>query len=190
MAAGGSLENITEIRAHEGRGGGVHIEVDFSPCHDDQRPDLVNSMNMVGVRMGQQDGIEPGNGEPEQLFAKIGRHVDEDLGRGAVFPGPFDQHRAAPAAVFWIVGIAGAPGLADARNPAGGSAAEDGEGQAHAASAPITGAGILENRRSALALVSTAIACGETPFTSANTWAVAATNAGSLRLPRYGTGAR
>ena len=190
MTAGWRFENIIEFHPHDRRGGGVHIKGDLSPCHDDQRPDLVNSMNVVGVRMSQQDGIEPGNAETEQLFAKIGRHVDEDLGRGAVLAGVLDEKRTAPAPVFRIVAIAGAPALADARNSAGGSAAENGEGQAHAASAPIAGAGILENKRSAFALVSAAIACGETPFTSANTFAVAATNAGSLRLPRYGTGAR
>lgn len=184
MAAGWRFENIAEIRPHDGRGGGVHIQVDFSPSHDDQRPDLVNSMNMVGVRMGQQDGVEPADAEPEQLFAKIRRHVDENLGRSAALAGALDEDRTAPAPVFGIIAIAGAPALADARNPAGGSAAEDGEGEVHAASAPIAGAGILENKRSALALVSAAIVCGETPFTSANTWAVAATKAGSLRLPR------
>src|ERR1700731_4121578 len=184
MAAGWRFENIIEFPPHDRRGGGVHIEVNFSPCHDDQRPDLVDSMNMVGVRMGQQDSVEPADATVEQLFAKIRRHVDEDLGRGAILATPLDKKRAAPAAVFWIVGIAGAPALADARNPPGGSAAEDGEGEAHAASAPIAGAGILANKCSALALVSAAIVCTETPFTSANNWAMAATNAGSLRLPR------
>src|ERR1700732_3727107 len=184
MAAGWRFEKIPEIRTNDGGSGGIHIEVDFSPSHDDQRSNLVNSMNMVGVRMGQQDGVEAADAEPEQLFAKIRRHVDEDLGRGAVLASALDEDRTAPAPVFGIIAIAGAPALADARNPAGGSAAEDGEGEAHAASAPLAGAGILENKRSALALVSAAITCGETPFTSANTWAVAATNAGSLRLPR------
>ena len=119
MAAGRRFENITEFRPHDRRGSGIHIKVDFSPCHDDQRPDLVNSMNMVGVRMGQQDGVEPGNAELEQLFAKIGRHVDEELGRGAVFAGVLDEDRTAPAPVFRIVAIAGAPALADARDAAG-----------------------------------------------------------------------
>ena len=118
MAAGGRFENITEIRAHDGGSGGVHIEVDFSPSHDNQRPDLVNSMNMVGVRMGQQNGVEPADAEPEQLFAKIRRHVDKDLGLGPVFATLLDKERATPASVFGIVGIAGAPALADARNPA------------------------------------------------------------------------
>src|SRR6202011_1187712 len=187
---GWRFENITEIRAHDGRGGGVHVEVDFLPCLDDQRPDLVNSMNMVGMRMGQQDAVEPADAEPKQLFAKVRRHVDEYLGRGAVLAGVLDEDRTAPAPVFGIIAIAGAPALADARNPTGGSAAEDREGEAHATAAPVAGAGILANKRSALALVSAAIVCGETPFTSASTWAVAATNAGSLRLPRKGTGAK
>src|SRR6202023_3952792 len=137
MAAGWRFENITEIRAHDVRGGGVHVEVDFLPCLDDQRPDLVNSMNMAGMRMGQQDGVEPADAEPEQLFAKVRRHVDEDLRRGAVLAGALDEDRTAPAPVFGIIAIAGAPPLADARNPAGGSAGEDGEGEAQPASSPV-----------------------------------------------------
>ena len=90
---------------------------------------------MVRVRVGQQYGIEPSDPYPEQLFAEIRPHVDENLGLGSVFAGTLDKQRAAAAAVFGIVGITGAPTLADPRNPSGGSAAENGEGKAHAASA-------------------------------------------------------
>ncbi len=52
------------------------------------------------------------------------------------------------------------------------------------------GGGSLEKSRSTLALVAAAKASGSTPLTSASARAVWATKAGSLRLPRCGTGAR
>src|SRR5450631_1889162 len=178
------FENVTEILSHDGRGGGIHMKIDFAPRQDHQRPDLVDPMNMVCVRMGQQNGVEPFDAEPKHLFAEIRRHVDEDLSFGAAFAGALDQQRTAPAAVFRVVGIAGAPALAGPGNPSGRSAAQNGEGKAHAASASATGGGILLKRRNVLALVSLAIVSIETPFTSASVFAVAATKAGSFRLPR------
>ena len=46
-------------------------------------------MKMIGVRMGQQHGVEPGGAGKEQLLAQIGRGVDQERGTAA-----FDNGRA------------------------------------------------------------------------------------------------
>jgi hypothetical protein len=42
-------------------------------------------MDMVGVSMGQENGIEAADCKAEQLFAKIWRQVDENLCLGTIF---------------------------------------------------------------------------------------------------------
>ncbi len=129
MAAPRRLENIAEMAAHDSRGRRIHMKIDPPLGHDDERPDFVDPMRMIGVRMGQQDGVEPVDAEIEQLAAQIRRHVDENLRRAAVAPSSLEEDRTAPAAVLRIVGIAGAPALADARHAAGRAAAENGDRQ-------------------------------------------------------------
>ena len=133
--------------------------------------------------VGEQNGVKPRYARCEQLLAQIRRRIDKHLSFRAIGAALLDKERAAPAAVFRNGRIAGPPSLANARDPAGGPAAKDREGEAHAASAPA-GSGILEKRRNALAAVAFASASSDTPLTSARTRAVSLTKAGSLRLPR------
>ncbi len=92
----------------------------------------------------------------------------------------FDQQRAAPAAVLRIVRIAGAPAERRARHADRRAAAEDGEGQAHAAFASVRGT--LLNSRKKFSVVCRAISSADTPRASASTLAVSTTYAGSLAL--------
>src|SRR6185295_6312087 len=120
------------------------------------------------VLVGEDHAVEASYIRVEQLLAQIRRGIDEQRG-SARAGGFFDQDRAAAAAVFRIIRIARAPALPDARNAAGGAAAEDGDGERHQ-----TGA-TLENRRKKLAVVILAMASADTPRVSARTRAVSVT---------------
>ena len=165
MAARRRFENITELRAHVAEvASSIYMSI-FRRCHDDQRPDLVNPMNMVGVRMSHDDAVEPADAQSEQLLAKIRRHVDEDLRLGASSPPRstrIEQRRRR------FLGLFGSQ--APQPWPTRGTPPDDPQpkiviAEVHATAATFSGAGILENKRSALSVVSAAIVCGETPLT-------------------------
>ena len=84
--------------------------------HD--RTQIVDAVGLVGVLMGQKHGVDVIDLGIDQLLAQVGRGIDHDP-RGAVRAGALDQQRAAAAAVFWIVGIAGAPAERRARHAGG-----------------------------------------------------------------------
>ena len=132
VAAFGRDEAIGKPR-HDVFGGRL-IEVDGNaPAlvqHD--RAQIVDAVGLVGVLMGQEHRIDVIDIGVDQLLAQIGRGVDHDP-RGAVRARALDQQRAAAAAVFRIVGIAGAPAERRARHAGGGTAAEDRQRQRHAA---------------------------------------------------------
>ena len=91
MAALRRLENIAEMAAHHGRGRRIHIEIDAAPLHDDERPDFIDAMRMIGMGMGQQDRVEPIDAKIEQLGAQIRPHIDQNLRLGAFGVGAFDE---------------------------------------------------------------------------------------------------
>ena len=92
-----------------------------------KRAQIVDAVGVVGMLMGVEHAVEPVDVGIEQLLAQIGRGVDQDAGDARQRIVPLDQKRAAPAAVFRIVGIAGAPAQRRPRHAAGGAAAENGE---------------------------------------------------------------
>src|SRR4051794_37711953 len=128
---------------------------------------------MVGVLVRDQHAVEPFDLCVQQLLAAVRRHVDEDARMLAVGVVSRDQQAAAAAAVFRIVRIAVAPAERPARPANGRAAAEDGEGQTHAACA--TGCGIFLNSRKKFSVVCRAMSSNETPRTSARTLAVSTT---------------
>src|SRR5207237_3262075 len=91
---------------------------------------------------------------------------------GAVGARALDQQRAAAAAVFWIVGIAGAPAERRARHACRGAAAEDCQRHRHATA---FGAGTLENRRKKFSVVCREISSRETARVAASTFATSTT---------------
>src|SRR5205814_1156524 len=135
--------------------------------------------------------VQPVDVGIEQLLAQIRRRIDEDARRCAVGDvAAFDQDRAPPTSVLRIGGIAPAPPLPHARHAARRAAAQYGDIETQGSAAMACTAGILANRRKALAAVISAISASLTPFICASTPAVCITKAGSFRLPRCGTGAR
>src|SRR6185437_3234217 len=135
-----------------------------------------------------EDTIDPVHIGIQQLQAHIRRAVDENARPVTLCVCALNQKRAATPPVLGIVRVAGTPAQRNARYAHRRSAAENREGQAHAASA--SSRGTLLNRRKKFSVVCCAISSADTPRASARTLAVSTTYAGSLRFPRNGSGAR
>ena len=147
------------------------MDVDAGVACVIERPQVVDPMGVVGMRVGDEHAVEAPHVRFDQLFADVGSHVDQH-GRHAALADALEEQRAAAAAVQRIGRVAGAPALLDARHAGGRAAAEDRGGEAHTRglSAPIR-----EKRLSVLARVASASASGAMPFASATARAVAAT---------------
>src|ERR1700678_2859591 len=169
------------------RGRLIEIDRNAPALMQHDRSEIVDAVGLVGMLMGQEHGVDVVNMGIDQLLAQIRRGIDHDP-RYSAIRCLLGQQRATAAAVPGIVGIARAPAERRARHTGGGSAAENGQGQRHAAA--FTGGGTLLNRRKKFAVVRSDISCSETPRASASTLAISTTYAGSLRLPRNLPGAR
>src|SRR6266403_1718561 len=99
---------------------------------------IVDAVGLVGMLMRQKYRVNVIDLGVDQLLAQIGRGINQDS-RNSAIPRALDEQRAAPAAVFRIVGIACTPAKRGTRNAGGGPAAENCKRQRHAA-------GTLENR--------------------------------------------
>src|SRR4051812_3535608 len=187
FAAGRSREAVGKARHQHARGRVVGVDVDAAAFVQEKPAQVVDAVGVVGVLVAVEHGIDPIDIGVDELVAEIRSGIDQHA-RDAVCTAPLDQQRAAPPPVLRVAGIACAPAGAGPRHAARGAAAENREGQAHAAAA--AGRGTLENNLKKFSVVWRAISSGVTPRTSASTLATSDTYAGSLRLPRYGIGAR
>ncbi len=88
---------------------------------------LVDAMGVVGMLMGAEHGIERVDAARQHLLAQIRRGIDQDARCARPCPAALEQQRAAQAPVARLLGIAGAPLIADARHAARRSAAQDGQ---------------------------------------------------------------
>ena len=150
-----------------------------------ERPEIVDAVRVVGVRMGDQHAVEPLDAGVDQLLAQIGRGVDER--QWSRRSGPCA--RPAPSS-----GGGGCAGWPDRRrpSPARRAARRPEEPQPRMVRRRLNGARLrpapsLAKTRSVLARVASASASGAMPCAPASARAVATTKAGSLRLPRCGT---
>src|SRR5262249_29944653 len=152
--------------------GGRLVEIDgnSTALMQHHRPQIVDAMGLIGVLMGEIHGVDVIDVRIDQLLAQVGRGVDHDP-RRTVRAGPFDQQRATAAAIFGILGIAGAPAERRTGDAGGGAAAKDRERQCHAAMA----VGTFENRRKKFSVVCCEISSSETPRVSASTFATSTT---------------
>src|SRR5579871_1558549 len=117
---------------------------------------------MIGMRMGQQQGVDLMCAGIEQLLAQVGAAVDQHA-----LPAASDQQRAAPPPVAWLGRVAAAPFRTDRRDAPGRAAAE--QCDLHAAGRPA-----LANSRKKLSLVTAASSSGGMPFSAATAAAVTA----------------
>src|SRR5262249_31780963 len=146
------LQNIAEAAVDLGHRTGVGVKRDRLFHQSVNLAKIIYSMKMIGMRMGQQYGVDPAHARVDQLLAQIGRRVDQTHRAGAL-----DQYRRAAPAVAWVSGIAAPPTRSDRRHAPGGAAAED--RVFHAA-----GRRALRNSRKKLSVVASASASGSMPF--------------------------
>ena len=180
------LEDIAEPAAHGGEGGPVHVAGDARPLPDEEGPDVVDPVGLVGVVVGQQEGVEAPGAGLGGLPAQVGRGVHQDgRGLGRVGRRATDQEGTAGAEVARVGGIALPPVAVRPGHAAGGAAAEDGELQG-----PAHGRGIRSKRAKKASSQRASASCGVQPRTVARPASTAGRKAGSLRRPRCGTGAR
>src|SRR6185437_1950848 len=147
---------------------GIGIERDGAAHQLVDRAQIVDAMQMIGMSMREQHRVERRDMRVEELRPPLLHH-----------------DRAAPAPVARIGRIAGAPVATDARHAPGRPAA-----QHRYAHETASGRRALLKSRKKFSLVAWASASTDTPLSSARSFAVWTMKAGSLRLPRNGTGAR
>ena len=152
FAAGRRHEAIAEAGMHGARGRLVEIDVDAAALVHEERTQIVDAVGVVGMLMRDQHAVEPIDLRVQELLAQIRRAVDQNA-RPAIGACTRSTNKsAAPPAVFRLVRIARAPAERDARHAHGGAAAENGEGEAHAAFAKVRGT--LLNKRKKFSVVS------------------------------------
>ncbi len=187
FAARRRAETIAEPVQKDFRGRLCGIDIEPAALVHEQRPQIVDSVGVVGVFVGDQHAVEPWHVGVEQLLAKVGRGVDQNPG-DAVRTVPFDQQRGAPPPVFRIVRVAGAPAERRPRHAHRRPAAQNREFHRHAnfadadcvnlsaaTAGPGEGLGTLLNSRKKFSVVWRAISASLTPRTSASTLAVSVT---------------
>ena len=76
----------------------------FDPVRPEKRPQIIESGNMVRMRMGDQDSINLLQRQWQQLVANVGTAINEN---GGCFC--FNQYRAALTPVAGVLRIAFAP---------------------------------------------------------------------------------
>ena len=140
---------------------------------DEQRPQVIDPVRVVGVLMRDENAIDPVNVGIEKLHAQVRSAIHQHARAQVIAARAFDQQRTTPPSVLRVVRIAFAPAKRDARNTHGRAAAENGECEAHAALASWRGT--LLNSRKKFSVVCRAISSADTPRTSAKTLAVSAT---------------
>src|SRR5882757_3522262 len=147
---------------------------------------VVDAVQLVGMVVRPDHGVDPLDTCVNQLLAQVGRGVDQDG-----FALVLDEDGTAAAAVAAVLRVGGTPfGSALAARPGDArrdTAAQDGYAHSwRSASARFA----LVNSRKKLSVVADSSSAMPTPLSSATLAAVWATKAGSLVLPRFGTGAR
>jgi carbon-monoxide dehydrogenase small subunit len=128
---------------------------------------IVDAVQMIGMTVGEQHAIQATDTCRQQLFAQIGRGIDQDASAGIL-----DQDGGAPAAIARLLGVASPPADADARRSGGRAAAKDSDLHGFAAPSPTAAFRALANRRKKLPEVICASSAVSTPFNSATLAAV------------------
>ena len=123
-AAGGLDEGVAEARDQHLGGLGVGPDRQPGAAVLGDGAQVVEAVQVIGVRVGVEDAVEEPDPGVEELGAQVGGGVDQDAG-GAGGGGALDEQRAAAAAVLRVRGVAVAPVAADAGDAGGGAAAED-----------------------------------------------------------------
>ena len=117
--AGRRIEAIAEPHLEQFACHPVGIDRNAVALNEGERPKVVDPMDVIGMLMGVENGIQAPDIGSEKLVAQIGCGIDQHRGDRAVRAGFFEQDRAAPAPVLGVRRIACAPADADARHAGG-----------------------------------------------------------------------
>ena len=90
FAAGRRHEAVAELMEHDAGRGLIQVEIEALPAMNVKRAQIIDPVGVVGVRVGEEDAVEPIDIGVEQLLAQIGRRVDEHAGAAAVGAGSLD----------------------------------------------------------------------------------------------------
>src|SRR5207253_6593456 len=173
----GSGKGISEALFQARKGLAVGMQRHCVAQRRGDRPQVVETVAMIAMIVGDNHRVDPAQVGSEQLLTKVGAAIDQHP-----LPSAFDQDRRAQARVARLVRVALAPFITDLRDPGRRPATED----------PDFHAGLcaLPNSLKKFAVVASASFSGSSPLRRATNAAVSATNAGSHFWPRCGTGAR
>jgi hypothetical protein len=72
------IENILESLLDGGHGFGGSIDRDLVPLHEVERPYIIESEDVVGVGVSEQDSIYSFDPKPQRLVAEIRRRINQD----------------------------------------------------------------------------------------------------------------
>ena len=72
FAAGRRHEAIAEAGVHGARRRLIEVDVDAATLVDEQRPQIVDAVRVVGVLMGDQHAIDPVDLGVQKLHAQVG----------------------------------------------------------------------------------------------------------------------
>ena len=134
-----------DISLHIASAGPLYVSREEVPA------DVVEAEDVVGVAVGEEDGVEFGDAGAEGLVAEVGRGIDDDIAVVVAQP-----DGGAEAVVTRVGGGADVAIAADGRDADGGAGTEDGEGdETHflsvylngCAAPPCGGAGIWSCQR-------------------------------------------
>ena len=118
---GARVPDVAEGAAHGLRGRRAREGGDRLALAEVERADVVEAHQVIGVRMGEEDEVEPRNRIAQQLQAQVGRGVDQK-----VFAVRLALHRLPQPLVLRVRRLADGARAADDRNAGGGAGAEEG----------------------------------------------------------------
>ena len=177
-ASGWRFETIAETLFQPLHRGAVGMDVHQAIPADHKGAQVIDAMDMIGMRMRVDHAIDMSHRRQQHLSAEIGASIDGNRGPGAIGPDALYQGRGAHAAVPGIGRITVTPVTIEAWYAWRRSAAENGEAEpvGHGAQSPCcANCGIFENSRKKLLVVIWAISSWFTPIVSARTLAVSVT---------------
>ncbi len=179
VAALRPLEDVAEAPRHRRQRLMIGMHVDALAHCQHQGAQIVDAVQLVGMFMGDEDAVQMGGARSDQLLAHVRRGVDQHRGL-ALRRAPPHQDRAAPAPVLRFGRIADAPIAgpvwpANARHPARGAGAQNGDMEVIAPVLAQWGRSARLNSLKKLSVVALASASALTPLSSASTAAVLAT---------------
>ena len=105
------VEDVVEVVADEIGVVLAGVERECLAAEAGEAAEIIDAMEVIGVGVGEKDGIDAHDVLADDLFAEIGADIDEDAGVIRVDPGS-----GAQVAIAWVGGVADGAVAADHRH--------------------------------------------------------------------------